>query len=261
MSRSFDDVASVYDRTRVFPPEAAERVADTIERLTRAGPETRFLEPGIGTGRVTWSLIRRGYAYTGLDVSEAMMDQLRRKARGVPNRLTLVGGDAAAMPFPDRSFDVVLTTHLLHLLPEWRKVMDEIARVLRPGGVFLYCREVSRRDAPLYEAWRSILEAHDALPLPPGGSESDVLGYLTERGASLETVTGATWTVRQTAGELLEYFERRYFSSLWQVPDDVFPIALAELREWCGHNLGSPDAEVTSDLELRITAARGLAEL
>ncbi|TVP68128.1 MAG: methyltransferase domain-containing protein [Leptolyngbya sp. LCM1.Bin17] len=58
----------------------------------RSTPDTTLFEPGIGTGRGALSLVERGYAYTGVDVSEAMMDKLRQKIgrqwRQTPGGLT-----------------------------------------------------------------------------------------------------------------------------------------------------------------------------
>ena len=66
MTLSFDRAADFYDNTRTLAPEVSERLTGEILRLAQATPDTTFLEPGIGTGRVALPLIEMGYAYTGL---------------------------------------------------------------------------------------------------------------------------------------------------------------------------------------------------
>ncbi len=117
----------------------SEAIADCILQLVAATPETTFLEPGIGTGRIGLPIIRRGYTYTGVDISQEMMAQLRCKLGGTPVNLTLVQADASVLPFADNSFDVVLTTHMLHCLPDWRVGLSEFRRVLNPQGIYLSC--------------------------------------------------------------------------------------------------------------------------
>jgi ubiquinone/menaquinone biosynthesis C-methylase UbiE len=83
-------------------------------------------------------LIELGYAYTGVDVSKAMMDRLRHKLEGKAHRLTLINADATALPLEDNAFDVAIAPHILQLIPDWQTAMDELRRVLKPSGVFIY---------------------------------------------------------------------------------------------------------------------------
>ena len=63
---SFDRVADVYDATRALPEGVPGAITRRIEEATYAGPETRFLELGVGTGRIAEPLIAAGYPYTGV---------------------------------------------------------------------------------------------------------------------------------------------------------------------------------------------------
>jgi ubiquinone/menaquinone biosynthesis C-methylase UbiE len=108
MTISFDRAADFYDNTRTLAPEVSERLTAEILKLGRATPDTTFFEPGIGTGRVALPLVELGYGYTGVDVSEAMMDKLREKLEGKAHRLTLINADATALPLEDNAFDVAL---------------------------------------------------------------------------------------------------------------------------------------------------------
>lgn len=102
----------------------------------RAG--TRVLEIGCGTGNLLLLAHRLvpGVVTTGIDPDRAALARAGRKARrrGVDVRLDL--GYADALPYPDASLDVVLSSLMLHHLPEAQKApaLREVRRVLRPGG-------------------------------------------------------------------------------------------------------------------------------
>lgn len=263
MSYSFDRVADLYDATRGFPSEIGEQVADAIAGLVSATPETRFLEPGIGTGRVALPLVRRGYSYTGVDVSERMMDRLRHKLEDVPNRLKLVQADATSLPFEDGSFDVALTVHLLHLIPAWREAMAEICRVLRPDGLFLNCSEsADGRSAPeeFEDSWREILAGY-GVTLTRCCTSEDVCQELRSQGAELEMVTAAQWQVRIALSELLDRYAGRVYSSCWQIPEEVVPLAVRDVRAWARERYDSEDEVLSSGVKFDITVARHWASV
>ena len=160
MARSFDRVAAVYDATRQLPATVEESIAAGIARHTGATAATRFLEVGVGTGRIAVPLLRRGHHLCGVDAAAAMLAAAQHKARGGPGRLDLVRGDALALPFAPATFDVGLVVHLFHLLPDWRGALDELFRVIRPGGFFLYGAEQPDEAAEpdhFAERWRAAL--------------------------------------------------------------------------------------------------------
>jgi ubiquinone/menaquinone biosynthesis C-methylase UbiE len=73
---------------------------------------------------------------TGIDISREMLDRLRQKLPEIPPNLTLVHADASQLPFPDRSFDVVLAVHMVHTVSNWMIFIDEITRVLKQFANF-----------------------------------------------------------------------------------------------------------------------------
>ena len=111
MDRSFDRVAAVYDRTRALPPEVETAIGAGIARLTAATTATRFLEVGVGTGRIALPLVRAGYRYYGADLSLSMLRAADQKAQGLAGQLHLCGADACALPFASATFDVGLVVH------------------------------------------------------------------------------------------------------------------------------------------------------
>jgi ubiquinone/menaquinone biosynthesis C-methylase UbiE len=135
---NFDRVAHVYDETRGLPEGVPEKVRDRIVAATGSGTDTRFLELGVGTGRIALPFINAGHRYTGTDISEQMIARLRQKVGEGPNRLTLVTADLSKpLPFADESFDVLIAVHVLHLLDDWRAGLREARRVTVPAGCML----------------------------------------------------------------------------------------------------------------------------
>ena len=116
----------------------AEKVSSTILPGVLAGLDlgTDVLELGPGPGRTTEQLLHLAPRLTALVLDGAAA---RRLGDRLPDeRLTVVAGDATAMPFPDASFDSVLCLTMLHHVPTAAaqdQVFQESLRVLRPGGV------------------------------------------------------------------------------------------------------------------------------
>jgi SAM-dependent methyltransferase len=93
----------------------------------------RVLEVGCGTGCDLLQFARHGALATGVDITPRHLELARQR---VGNLATVVRGDGRNLPFPDASFDYVYSHGVLHHSDEPRKVVQEIFRVLRPGGRF-----------------------------------------------------------------------------------------------------------------------------
>ena len=99
------------------------------------------LDIGCGTGTLAIAAKRRvgQAAVVGVDASPEMIARARKKARRAAAAISFETAAVEKLPFADRSFDVVLSTVMLHHLPEdaRRKCIAEVSRVLKPGGRFL----------------------------------------------------------------------------------------------------------------------------
>ncbi|WP_456421751.1 class I SAM-dependent methyltransferase [Thermococcus sp.] len=115
----------------------------------------RVLELGVGTG-LNLPLYRNVEEVVGVDISEKMLEKARKKRAKV--RTTLIRTDARKLPFPDESFDTVVSTFFLCVLPEKRGVIGEIRHVLKPDGVLL-AMECSPPSNPLFKAFLSGISA------------------------------------------------------------------------------------------------------
>lgn len=97
----------------------------------------KVLDLGCGGARTTIALTRLGYQTTGVDLSEALLAEARRRYP----QLDLQRVDATNLTFPDASFDAALFSYngidCIYPVTERIRCMSEVFRVLRPGGIFL----------------------------------------------------------------------------------------------------------------------------
>jgi ubiquinone/menaquinone biosynthesis C-methylase UbiE len=96
----------------------------------------QVLEVAVGTGR-NFGFYPDGIRLTGIELSTEMLTIARRRADEVGLQAELLQGDAQALAFPDASFDTVVCTFSLCSIPDDRKAVAEMKRVLRPGGQLL----------------------------------------------------------------------------------------------------------------------------
>ncbi len=116
----------------------------------------RVLEVSCGAGGGASYIVRTlgPASYTGLDLNPASVDFCRRRHR-LPG-LDFVQGDAEDLPFADETFDAVINVEASHQYPRIDRFLTEVARVLRPGGHFLY---TDNRRVPDIAGWEVSLAA------------------------------------------------------------------------------------------------------
>jgi SAM-dependent methyltransferase len=146
---TYDSIAALYDE--VFEDITVR--ADEWRWLESRFPRepVRVLDVGCGNGALLLQLGARVAHGTGVDASAGMIERARRRAAGVPH-LDFVHVDGPVLPFADASFDVV-TSLLSFRYLDWDPLMNEIRRVLRPGGRLLIVDMVTApvrwRETPL----------------------------------------------------------------------------------------------------------------
>lgn len=116
----------------------------------------KVLEVSCGAGGGASYIVRTlgPASYTGLDLNPASIELCQKRHR-LPG-LDFVQGDAMNLPFPAESFDVLLNVEASHQYPDFPKFLEEVVRVLRPGGHFLY---TDSRRIPHIAGWEAVLAA------------------------------------------------------------------------------------------------------
>jgi len=146
-----DDVAAYLDGVATAH---LDRMDDTFveSALRRLGARRpRVLDIGTGTGAIPVKMakLRDDLTIVGVDMAPNMLEQARLRARaaGLSRRVSFRKADTRHLPFADRTFDMVISNSLMHHLPDPAPALDELARVLKPGGaVFIRDLRRPRRD-------------------------------------------------------------------------------------------------------------------
>jgi ubiquinone/menaquinone biosynthesis C-methylase UbiE len=99
----------------------------------------RVVDVATGSGNAAIPAALRGATVTGLDLVPELLDTARRRAAEAGVEVEWVVGDAEELPFPDRSFDAVLSTLGVQFAPRHGLAAREVARVCKPGGVIVLC--------------------------------------------------------------------------------------------------------------------------
>ena len=138
--RLFSTIADRYDLiTAVLSYGQDARWKARLVSLADVRAGERALDLAAGTGDIAFAVAARGARTIGLDITHRMLQLAhRRQAKdGQAAAVSLINGDMIALPFRSGSFDLVTTGYGLRNVPDLNLAIDEIARVLRPGGRLL----------------------------------------------------------------------------------------------------------------------------
>jgi demethylmenaquinone methyltransferase / 2-methoxy-6-polyprenyl-1,4-benzoquinol methylase len=136
----FATIADRYDFiTRALSYGQDRRWKRRLVRLARPRPGARVLDLATGTGDIAFAMAAQGANVVGLDITHRMIELARGKQRHstAPAPLHFLVGDMLALPFADASFDIVTTGYGLRNVPSLAMAIEEIVRVLKPGGQLL----------------------------------------------------------------------------------------------------------------------------
>jgi SAM-dependent methyltransferase len=242
----FDRAAGYYDRTRSLAAPTMQRIIPVLRaQLDRYQP---CLEIGVGTGRIALPLHEERVAMVGLDLSAPMLTELVAKARGAP--FPLMVADASRLPLADQSVGAALVVHVLHLIPDWQRVVDELIRVVRSGGRIVVDMG-GFAEGPWQEVTSCFAE-HAGLDVRgPGAREPEAVDtVMRARGASVRVLDAVTETRSSSFNKGIKLFEDGLLSFTWSASPEVRAAAAAATRGWARAKFGDLDA--TFDYELQI---------
>jgi ubiquinone/menaquinone biosynthesis methyltransferase len=134
----FATIADRYDFVTVVLSYGQDRGwKRRLVRLAQPAAGVRALDLATGTGDIAFALAGSGARVVGLDITPRMIELAHGKRRESAATCAFVVGDMQMLPFADRSFDLVTTGYGLRNVPDLAGAIDEIARVLAPGGLAL----------------------------------------------------------------------------------------------------------------------------
>lgn len=192
VAAAYDRWAPIYDL--VFGGVFATGRREAVTAAEKIGG--KILEVGVGTG-ISLAHYQPSSQVVGIDISESMLNKARERARRIgPDRIAIEVGDAEDLRFADHEFDVAVAQYVISAVPHPERALDELARVVRPGGeIIITTREGAgdgvrgniekmlmpittrlgfRTDFPfdLYESWAARtpqVRLVEHRPLPPLG--------------------------------------------------------------------------------------------
>jgi len=161
LRRHWDKHARTYDKQMAF---WERRLFGDGRHWVCAQASGEVLEVAIGTGR-NLPFYPEGIRLTGVDFSPAMLELARRQADQLGRKVDLRLGDAQALDLADASFDTVVCTLSLCAIPDERRAVAEMRRMLRPGGRLLLLDHVAAAPRPA----RAIQWLLERATIPLGG--------------------------------------------------------------------------------------------
>ncbi len=153
-SKSYDRQMALFDRLLFADSRdwvCSRAVGDVLEVAVGSGLNLAHYPPDV--------------RLTGIDISPAMLDIARDRASGLSRDVELQVGDAEHLDFPDASFDTVVCTFSLCAIPDERRAVAEMQRVLRPGGLLLLADHVSSSS----RLARGVQRLLEIVAVPMGG--------------------------------------------------------------------------------------------
>jgi len=196
---SFDKWAETYDASIASDPGLFgryEEVLDAVVKAARLGPGTKVLDIGVGTGNLALRCVALGARVVGLDPSQGMLAKAREKVEPTMS-LQLIRADQPflSIPFPDETFDAVVSSYAFHHVSRDKKEagLCEMVRVLKPGGVVAIGDLIFENE----EAERSAVEKYEWLDDEPFSRLDELSGWFERLGVSMECrqYTPVTWVV------------------------------------------------------------------
>jgi ubiquinone/menaquinone biosynthesis C-methylase UbiE len=159
-----EKVAGIYDRVaplyEIWAQLTESRARRRVLELASSGPADEILEVATGTGVQLVSLARGNpHGHTvGVELSDGMRGRTRTRLRRARlDRVELLSADARHLPFSDASFDLLVNSYMLDLLPreDIPRVLGEFQRVLKPGGR-LVLSNMTKGEARHHRIWDTL---------------------------------------------------------------------------------------------------------
>lgn len=259
--------AEIYDEA--FVPALFQQWGSVVAGRAAIGPGQRVLDVACGTGALACAaaaMAEPGGNVVGLDVNPEMLAVARRKRPDLDWR----EGRAESLPFPDACFDAVVSQFGLMFFEDRRQSLEEMARVLRPGGRLAVAVCDSLDHAPGYAVLAALLEhlfggtIADAFRSPFRLGDATLLQSLcNEAGIAGAEVSRHSGTARFTSVEELISTERACVWTLGGMLDEAqFERLLREsrsaLRPFAGED-GAIRFEMPALLITATLRARGIS--
>ena len=179
----WDRNAGRYDRFMRKDGAAYDEMYALIQPIVR---HKTVLELASGTGLIAKHIVNAAAHIEATDASAEMILEAKRDNQSA--KLHFSVQDMFRLPYADKSFDVVIVSNALHIVPQPEKALDEIRRVLKDGGV-LIAPTFTHGNSTLWGRLKLFFMKLVGFPLNSRWSSADYLAFLRQNG----------WSVRKSA--------------------------------------------------------------
>lgn len=252
-------VAENYDFGR---PLDEQVIIDLFIEILKYAPELEknalLLDAGCGTGRVTLPIAKYFPAISiiGIDTSKEMLAVLNRKiSEFKPDNYKVETGDLFKVQKQNDLFDAVLISSVLHASENWRSIVDELIRVIKPNGFLfliseqsdlydLYLERIINKNTNIMEKfWGKYNEFRiknnfgsfeaSQVGIKWQLGHPEVIQYLREK-SLIKNINEIThvWKKRFTIKELMQIIEIRCFSGMFTADDKKYEALVKDMKRW-----------------------------
>ncbi|MFX0087366.1 MAG: class I SAM-dependent methyltransferase [Candidatus Hodarchaeota archaeon] len=225
--RGFDWASSFYDQTRKIPSSLLNQIIHVLNERINFSYKTRFLEVGVGTGRLVIPILMKTKhkMMVGIDISEEMVKKCLEKTK-FDKDLYLLVCDGFNLPFSQK-FDIILTSHVLHLVEEHFKFLNSLLDVLMLNGVYIYLEAyVNYQESIPFKIFYNKLEELGYYRFFKDDLiRREIMVYLTRRNWIYEEIN---LSARQeiTIHNLVRFIRNRVFSHQRDIPEELYRSSL-----------------------------------
>ena len=183
MKKTFwDRTAKIYDHFMKKDHKAYKQMYSLIYPVVR---HKQVLELATGTGLIAKHIVNSADHIEATDASPEMIKQAKQGAKSA--KLYFSVQDMFHLPYADQSFDVVIVSNALHIVPEPERALAEIRRVLKEDGV-LVAPTFTHADNAFFGKVKALFMKLAGFPLHSKWTSNEYLAFLQENG----------WTVRES---------------------------------------------------------------
>jgi len=241
---AYDAAALSFELYRALPLGVAESIRTVTLGAVYTTRPPRLLDLGAGTGRIGWLFVHESDDYVGVDSSFGMLREFARRMDACSGHAPrLVQADGERLPFCDGTFDIVMMIQVVGAARNWRRLIAEARRVLRPAGALVVGHAVTPVDGIDARMKRRLASLLDEMAVP--SYHMDTLGvvqpWLESLARTSTRIVAAKWTAERTPRQFLDRQPTgaQFSSLLGPVKDE----ALRKLAALATEAFGSLDAK------------------
>ena len=257
---SYKDVAKIYNDINNIPLDAADDLGRAVAKIVGEG--ATIMDFGGGAGRISVP-IAKYTDMTALDIEVEMLraSKLLAEERGINMRHVV--GDVMGLPYPDNSFDAIITTNVLHQVPGWRDALLEAARIMKPGAPMIFGRDNLNEDScafRLRSKLREITGELDPDMRPTDAAGPTLFTYLMEIGGRpVGRDVACTWVETVSANDILSRMQNRTHNETWSLGNQIHGELMNRIREWADSEFDDLDAKEDVNWSFELFTVGGLA--